>query len=53
MRKLISDQSGQDLVEYSLLVAMIAFAVVLSVKSVGIELAHGFDQISSDLASSL
>jgi Flp pilus assembly pilin Flp len=50
---LLRNQSGQDLVEYSLLVAMIACFCIVSIHSVGLEIAHGFDLLSGDLATSL
>lgn len=51
--KNLLNQSGQDLVEYSLLVAMVACFCIVSIHSVGVEIGHMFDFISNDLATSL
>jgi pilus assembly protein Flp/PilA len=46
-------EAGQDLVEYALLVAMIAFGAVAAIGSLSTQINLAFDLISSDLASSL
>jgi pilus assembly protein Flp/PilA len=50
---LFSRQEGQDLVEYALVVALIAFGAVISMKGLSTEIKTAFSTISSNLASSL
>jgi pilus assembly protein Flp/PilA len=50
---LIRRENGQDLVEYALVVALIAFGAVASMKGLSTEIKAAFNVISSDLASSL
>jgi pilus assembly protein Flp/PilA len=44
---------GQDLVEYALVVALIAFGAVTAMKGLSSEIKTAFMTISSDLGSSL
>jgi len=53
MKNLFTNQSGQDIIEYALLVSLIAFGAVVVLKNLGIEIAHAFELISTDLASSI
>ena len=53
MQSLLNREDGQDLVEYALVVALIAFGAVLSMKGLSTEIKTAFSTISSDLASSL
>jgi len=46
-------EEGQDLVEYALVVALIAFGAVAAMKGLGSEINTAFKTISSNLASSL
>jgi pilus assembly protein Flp/PilA len=46
-------EDGQDLVEYALLVALVAFGATAALKTLGTGLNHSFTNISSTLASSL
>jgi pilus assembly protein Flp/PilA len=50
---LISIEEGQDLVEYALVVALIAFGAVAAMKGLSTEIKSAFNVISSDLGSSL
>lgn len=50
---LLERDDGQDLVEYALVVALIAFGAVLSMKGLSTEIKTAFSTVSSDLASSL
>ena len=52
-RTLIASEDGQDLVEYALVVALVAFGSTASLKTLGTGLNHAFTNISSTLASSL
>ena len=53
LRSLVEREEGQDLVEYALVVALIAFGAVTAMKGLGTEINVAFQTISSDLASSL
>lgn len=46
-------EEGQDLVEYALVVALVAFGATSALKALGGGLNHAFSQISSTLNSSL
>ena len=46
-------EDGQDLVEYALVVALIAFGAVAAMKGLGTEINVAFKTISSDLSTSL
>jgi pilus assembly protein Flp/PilA len=50
---LLNREEGQDLVEYALVVALIAFGAVISMKGLSTEIKTAFNAISSDLATSL
>jgi pilus assembly protein Flp/PilA len=49
----VKRQEGQDLVEYALVVALIAFGAVAAMKGLSTEINTAFNVISSDLATSL
>ena len=51
LQDLAASETGQDLVEYALVVAMVAFGATASLKSLGTGLNHVFTNISSTLAS--
>ncbi len=51
MRALVSDDSGQDMLEYALLTALIALAAVVAVRSAGVEVNDIFSGISTELAN--
>jgi len=50
---LISREEGQDLVEYALVVALIALGASVAVKSVGTGLSTAFTTISTDIVNAL
>lgn len=49
----LSTEDGQDLVEYGLVVALVAFGATAAMQSLGTALSSVFTAISSTLASSL
>ena len=49
----LRETEGQDLVEYSLVVALIAFGAVAAMQGLSSEINTAFQQISSELASAL
>ncbi|HEX3892305.1 MAG TPA: Flp family type IVb pilin [Terracidiphilus sp.] len=53
IRDFLAREEGQDLVEYALVVALIAFGAVTAMKGLSTEIKTAFNTISSDLGSSL
>jgi len=53
LQSLVKREEGQDLVEYALVVALIAFGAVAAMKGLSTEINTAFNVISSDLATSL
>jgi pilus assembly protein Flp/PilA len=53
IRALIDRNEGQDLVEYALVVALVAFGATAALQTLGSGLNSAFTNISSTLASSL
>lgn len=49
----LSRENGQDLVEYALVVAIIAFGAVTAMKGLSTEIKTAFNTVSSDLGTSL
>jgi Flp pilus assembly pilin Flp len=53
MHCLVVREEGQDLVEYGLIVALIAFGATIAMQSLGTGLNSAFTNISSTLSGSL
>jgi pilus assembly protein Flp/PilA len=53
VQTLTDREEGQGLVEYALIVALVAFGSTIALKNLGLGLNHAFTNISSTLASSL
>jgi pilus assembly protein Flp/PilA len=53
LRELLNREEGQDLVEYALIVALVAFSSVVGMKHLSSEINTAFNTISSNLATSL
>jgi pilus assembly protein Flp/PilA len=53
VQTLLAREEGQDLVEYSLVVALVAFGATSALRNMGSGLNHAFSSISSTLSSSL
>ena len=51
MRAFVADDSGQDLLEYALLVGLIALVAVLAVTATGTSVNNIFQAIATSLAS--
>jgi pilus assembly protein Flp/PilA len=51
MRPFVRDDSGQDLLEYALLIGLIALVAVLAVTSTGTSVNRIFDSIAQSLAN--
>lgn len=53
MKNAMSNEEGQDLVEYALVVALIAFGAIAGMSALSTELNTAFNTISSKVASAL
>jgi len=53
LKKLIRDESGQDLIEYALVAALIALGSVVAMKSLAGGIETAFQGVSDNLKSSL
>lgn len=53
MKTWMAGEDGQDLVEYALVVALIAFGAIAAMGKLSQELNSAFEQISGTLSSSL
>jgi len=53
LRALVRNDEGQDLLEYALLVALIAIVCVLAVTTTGTNVAAIFDSIAAELGNAL
>jgi pilus assembly protein Flp/PilA len=51
--RLLRDESGQDLVEYALVAALIALGSIIAMKGLANGISTAFSVISSDLSSSV
>ena len=48
---LIADESGQDLIEYALVAALIALGAVMSIRTLGTKISTAFTNIGTTLTS--
>ena len=53
LKGLCRDESGQDLIEYALIAALIALAGVAGMNSVGAGIASAFSSVTTNLTSAL
>lgn len=53
MQNMIANEEGQDLVEYALVVALIAFGAIAGMSALSAELNTAFNTISAKVATSL
>jgi pilus assembly protein Flp/PilA len=53
LQTLLSNEEGQDLIEYALVVALIAFGAVASMKILSGDINNAFSEIGTLLTSSL
>lgn len=47
----VEEESGQGMVEYGLIIVLIAIAVIISLKTVGTNLTNTFNRIAGDLVT--
>jgi len=52
-QNLLSQEEGQDLVEYALVVALIALGATLAMKGLGTEIAAAFTSITAQLTAAV
>jgi len=53
MKRFFSNELGQDLVEYALVVCLLAFGAVAAMSTLATEINLAFNTISSNLATAL
>ncbi len=53
MKNLLRDESGQDLIEYALVAALIALGAITAMKGLANGISTAFSTISSDLSSAV
>jgi pilus assembly protein Flp/PilA len=53
LKNLHHDESGQDLIEYALVAALIALGAIVAMKSLATGISSAFSVISSDLSSAV
>ena len=53
IQSLLSREEGQDLVEYALVVALIALGATLAMKGLGTEIAAAFTSITTQLTTAV
>ena len=51
MKNLLKDESGQGMVEYGLIIALIAIVVITALTAIGTKLSGKFESISGSLGS--
>jgi pilus assembly protein Flp/PilA len=51
--KLLQDESGQDLIEYALVAALIGLGAVVSMKGLGGRIANAFNTVSTSLTGNV
>ncbi len=49
MKNLLNDESGQDLIEYALIAALIALAAVGAMQTVGSKISNTFNSVGADI----
>jgi pilus assembly protein Flp/PilA len=49
LRSLVNDESGQDLIEYALIAALIAIAAIAAMRGLSTKIATEFNTIGSSL----
>ncbi|HEU5458502.1 MAG TPA: Flp family type IVb pilin [Terracidiphilus sp.] len=53
IQTLLASEEGQDLVEYGLVVALVAFGAVVALQSIGTQLGTLFSDINATLANAI
>lgn len=53
LKNMIQDESGQDLIEYALVAALIALGAITAMKALASGISTAFSTVSSDLTSAV
>jgi len=53
LRQFLQDESGQDLIEYALVAALVALGAITAMKAMATGLSTAFSTVSSDLSSAV
>jgi pilus assembly protein Flp/PilA len=53
LKNLLRDESGQDLIEYALVAALVALATITGLKKLATGISTAFSAVSSDLSSAV
>ena len=53
IKNLLQDESGQDLIEYALVAALIALGAIAAMKALATGISNAFSVVSSDLSSAV
>ena len=53
MLQILMDENGQDLIEYALVVALIAFAATAGMSTLAVDINQAFNKIGTKLTSSI
>ena len=53
LMNLLRDESGQDLIEYALVAALIALGAIAAMNNVATGISNAFSAVSSDLSSAV
>lgn len=53
LKTLLSDEQGQDLIEYALVVALIAFGAIAGMNTLASDINSAFDKIGSVLTANI
>ena len=53
LQTLLSNEEGQDLIEYALVVALIAFGATAAMKTLSSDINNAFSQIGATLSTSI
>jgi pilus assembly protein Flp/PilA len=53
LKKLVRDESGQDLIEYALVAALIALAAIAGMKALATGINAGFTSVSTTLSANI
>jgi pilus assembly protein Flp/PilA len=52
LRQLLSDETGQDLIEYALVAALVGLGAIVALKNLSTHIDNSFSSVSSTLTSS-
>ena len=53
LKNIMTDESGQDLIEYALVAALVGLGAITSIKSLSTRIGEAFSSVSSTLTSNV